>query len=50
MGVEEHESFPHWNYFLAMEEDLDRLSRFVEFTTNNYECYSIELGACPSNR
>lgn len=43
MGVEEHESFPHWNYFLALEEDLDRLSRFVEFTTDNYECYSIEL-------
>jgi hypothetical protein len=43
MGVEQHESFPHWNYLLALEEDLDRLSRFVEFTTNNYECYSIEL-------
>jgi hypothetical protein len=43
MGIKKHESFPHWNYFLALEEDLDRLSRFVEFTTSNYECYSIEL-------
>jgi hypothetical protein len=39
----EHNSFPHWNYFLALEDDLDRLSRFVEFTAQNYGCYSIEL-------
>ena len=39
----EHNSYPHWNYFLALEDDLDRLSRFVQFTAQNYGCYSIEL-------
>ncbi len=38
-----HESKIHWNYFLALENDLDRLSRYVEFTTPNYPVYSIEL-------
>jgi hypothetical protein len=26
-----------------LEDDLARLSRFVEFTADNFECYSIEL-------
>jgi hypothetical protein len=33
----------HWNYFLALERDLEAASRYVEFTPNNYETYSIEL-------
>lgn len=33
----------HWNYFLALEEDMLRLSRFVEFSEANFNCYSIEL-------
>jgi len=33
----------HWNYFLAIEGDLDRLSRFVEFDENNFDCFSIEI-------
>lgn len=33
----------HWNYFLALESDVERLARFVEFTSNNYETYSIEI-------
>ena len=32
----------HWNYFLAIEDDLERLSRFVEFDPKNFECFSIE--------
>src|SRR5262245_292003 len=32
----------HWNYFLAIEEDLVRLSRYVEFHPDNFGCYSIE--------
>jgi hypothetical protein len=33
----------HWNYFLAIEEDLKQVSRFVEFAPKNYDTYSIEL-------
>lgn len=28
---------------LAMESDLERLSRYVEFTEENYPCFSIEI-------
>jgi hypothetical protein len=33
----------HWNYFLSVEQDLERLSRFVEFDERNYECFSVEI-------
>jgi hypothetical protein len=33
----------HWNYFLALERDLEVVSRYVELTEQNYETYSIEL-------
>lgn len=33
----------HWNYFLALESDLDRLSRYVEFTKANFKTYSLEM-------
>jgi len=33
----------YWNYFLALEADLVQLSRFIEFNTDNFETYSIEL-------
>jgi hypothetical protein len=33
----------HWNFFLAVEEDVLRLARFIEFTPGNFSCYSIEL-------
>lgn len=33
----------HWSYFLALEDDLYRLSRFVDFTSANYKTYSIEI-------
>lgn len=32
----------HWNYFLAIENDLDHLSRYIEFDERNWECFSIE--------
>ncbi|MDJ0798312.1 MAG: hypothetical protein QNJ51_16080 [Calothrix sp. MO_167.B12] len=36
--------FPHeWEYFLALEEDLEKCTRFVEFSTHNYKTYSIEF-------
>ena len=33
----------HWNYLLAIEKDLENLSRFVEFYDDNFKCYSIEI-------
>jgi hypothetical protein len=33
----------HWNYFVALESDLEAVSRYVEFTPDNYNTYSIEL-------
>jgi hypothetical protein len=34
---------PHWNYLLAMDADLVQLSRYVEFDSRNYACFSIEI-------
>ncbi len=33
----------HWNYFLSLEEDLIKLSRWIEFDEKNFNCFSIEL-------
>lgn len=33
----------HWNYFLAIEKDLENLSRYIEFADANLGTYSIEL-------
>jgi len=43
MGIETKKIEPHWNYLLAIERDLDRLSRFVEFDERNFNCFSIEI-------
>jgi hypothetical protein len=33
----------HWNYFLALERDLEDISRYVEFSEMNLKTYSIEF-------
>lgn len=33
----------HWNYFLAIEKDLENLSRYVEFSNENLDTYSIAM-------
>ena len=33
----------HWNYFLALEKDLETMSRYVEFCEDNLNTYSIEF-------
>lgn len=33
----------HWNYFLALESDVVRLARFIEFCDDNFSAYSIEI-------
>lgn len=35
--------FSHWNYFIALEEDLEKVARYIEFSEDNYKTYSIEL-------
>lgn len=43
MGIQESNKFLHWNYFLALESDIGVLSRFIEFTTDNFRAYSLEM-------
>jgi len=33
----------YWEYFLSIEDDLVRLSRYIELAEANYKTYSIEL-------
>ena len=43
MGIHETQTPSHWNYFLALEEDVVRLSHYIEFTQDNFSAYSLEL-------
>jgi hypothetical protein len=36
-------TYPHWNYFIALEDDLGQMSRYIEFCKPNLGVYSIEL-------
>ena len=41
--IEVSNSLIHWNYFLALEKDLEATSRYIEFIEANFKTYSIEL-------
>jgi hypothetical protein len=43
MGIHYRRAKIHWNYFLSIERDFEKLSRYVEFTKANNETFSIEL-------
>lgn len=43
MGIHEAPTPQHWNYFLALEDDVVRLSRYLEPTKDNFNSYSLEL-------
>lgn len=43
MGIEAKPAKLHWNYFLALEKDMEAASRYVEFNEANFSVYSIEL-------
>lgn len=43
MGIHEAPTPQHWNYFLALEDDVVKMSRFLEVTSANFEAYSLEL-------
>ena len=41
--LKESSKLLHWNYFLELESDLEHLSRYIEFTEDNYKTYSPEM-------
>lgn len=41
--IEVSKSHIHWNYFLALENDLETIARYIEFIECNFKTYSIEL-------
>lgn len=43
MGIAHRPNNLHWNYFLALDADTAKMSRFVEFSKDNYRTYSLEL-------
>jgi hypothetical protein len=43
MAIKSRKIEAHWNYLLAIEDDLERLSRFIEFDEKNFDCFSIEI-------
>jgi hypothetical protein len=43
MTIVAKDTLLHWNYFLALEDDLGQLSRYIEFSEPNFNAYSIEL-------
>ena len=36
-------SFVHWNYYMALEDDLKKIARYIEFNQDNFTVYSLEL-------
>jgi hypothetical protein len=43
VAIDIQPAFPHWHFFLALDEDLERLARYIEFCNDNLQCYSLEL-------
>jgi hypothetical protein len=43
LGIEQKPVTSHWNYFLCIEEDISKLSRWIEPSESNFDCYSLEI-------
>jgi hypothetical protein len=43
MAIVAGSSKVHWNYFLALDQDAQVASRYVEFAAANFQTYSIEF-------
>ena len=43
MGIKTDKIEAHWNYLLAIENDLQTVSRFIELHEDNFKCFSIEI-------
>lgn len=33
----------HWNYFLTLEDDVNTLTRYIDFNSKNFETFSAEI-------
>ncbi len=43
MAIQVTESKLHWNYFIALENDFEKVARYIEFAEPNFDTYAIEL-------
>jgi hypothetical protein len=43
MGIHYRKVNIHWNYFLAIENDFEKMTRYVELTESNNQTFSIEF-------
>ncbi len=43
MVIHHSKSLIHYNYFIALDADVENLSRFIELNPDNYPAYSIEM-------
>ena len=43
ISIKQSNNLVHWNYFLVFDSDAEKLSRYIEFTSDNFKTYSIEL-------
>lgn len=43
MAINTTQSKLHWTYFIALEKDLETLARYIEFTNENMDTFSLEL-------
>lgn len=43
MGIRVQTVNSHWSFFLALEHDLEQLSRYIEFSQSNFACFSLEI-------
>jgi len=43
MGLIQHKIPDHLNYFLCIEDDIALMSRWIDISEPNYECFSVEL-------
>lgn len=43
MSISETLTHQHWNYFFTLDDDVARLSRYLELTQTNFASYSLEL-------
>jgi len=36
-------NLPYWEYFLSIESDLEKCTKYISFSENNYNAYSVEF-------
>lgn len=41
--IQKNNNKQYWNYYLSVEEDLEKVARYIEFNEDNLKTYSIEL-------